>query len=92
MARYYNIPNKVNLPLVSPSSDVDPFLISKSSKPSIIIESEKKTPRQIKHRHPNISAAKENTPPRRIVTHNKLCKPLQAVVKSNVPKPGLFIF
>ncbi|CAF3232028.1 unnamed protein product [Rotaria socialis] len=86
MACYYNIPNKVNLPLMSPSKDIDPIFISKS-KPSIIIESEKKTARQIKHRHPNISNAKENTPPRRIATYNKLYKPLQTVVKNTVPKP-----
>ncbi|CAF0721495.1 unnamed protein product [Rotaria sordida] len=86
MARYYNIPNKVNLPLVSPPRDIDPVFICKS-KPSIIIESEKKTPRSIKHRHPNISTSKENTPPRRIAAHQKFRKPCQTMVKAIVTKP-----
>ncbi|CAF3182874.1 unnamed protein product [Rotaria sp. Silwood2] len=87
MARYYNIPNKVNLPLMSPPRDVDPVFTCKS-KSSIIIETENKTPRSIKHRHPHISTSKENTPPRRIATHHKLHKPSQTVIKPILPKPN----
>jgi hypothetical protein len=87
MSRYYNIPNKVNLPIVPPPTDIDPIFICNSKAP-IIIEPEKKTSWPIKHRHPNISTSKENTPPRRINTYNKLQKPWQTVVKTTVPKPG----
>jgi hypothetical protein len=87
MSRYYNIPNKVNLPIKPPSTDIDPIFICKSKTP-IIIENEKKTSWPIKHRHPNISISKENTPPRRITTQHKLNKPWQTVVKTTVPKPG----
>jgi len=86
MSRYYNIPNKVNLPIAPISTDIDPVYICKS-KPPIIIESEKKSSCPIKHRHPNISTSKENTPPRRINTHHKLHKPWQIVVKTTVLKP-----
>jgi hypothetical protein len=89
MSRYYNIPNKVNLPPVVPlSTDIDSIYICKSKAP-IIIESEKKSSWPIKHRHPNISTSKENTPPRRI---HKLHKPWQTVVKTTVLKPGEFFF
>jgi hypothetical protein len=95
MSRYYNIPNKVNLPIVPYSTDIDPVYICKSKSP-IIIESEKKPLWPIKHhRHPNISTSKENTPPRRINTYNKLHKPWQTVVKTTVLKPGgfkIFVF
>jgi hypothetical protein len=87
MSRYYNIPNKVNLPPVIPfSTDIDPVYICKSKSP-IIIESEKKSSWPIKHRHPNISTSKENTPPRYI---HKLHKQWQTVVKTTVLKPGRF--
>jgi hypothetical protein len=87
MSRYYNIPNKVNLPIVPSSSDIDPVYICKS-KPPIIIDFEKKSSWPIKPRHPNISTSKENTPPRRTNTHQKLHKPWQTVVKTTVLKPG----
>jgi hypothetical protein len=87
MSRYYNIPNKVNLPLVIPSTDIESLLNSKS-KASLIIEHEKKSSWPIKHRHPNICTAKENTPPRRMATHHKFYKPWQTVVKTSVLKPG----
>ena len=84
MFRYYNIPNKVNLPIISPTTDIDSIFICKS-KPSIIIENEKKIPWSIKHRHANISTSKENTSPRRITTHHKFHKSCD-----NMIKPGLF--
>jgi hypothetical protein len=87
MSRYYNIPNKVNLPLTSSITDIDPVFICKSKTP-FIIENEKKISWPIKHRHPNISISKENTPPRRITAHQKLHKPWQTVVKTTVPKAG----
>jgi len=87
MSRYYNIPNKVNLPLVPTTIDIESVHISKS-KPPIIIEHEKKTSWPIKPRHPNISTSKENTPPRRVTTnhHKLLHKPWQTVVKTSVSK------
>ena len=87
MSRYYNIPNKVNLPIVPHTIDVDPVYNYKS-KPSIVIESEKKSSWPIKHRHLNICTSKENTPPRRINSRQKLHKPWQTVVKTTVLKPG----
>jgi hypothetical protein len=87
MSRYYNIPNKVNLPIVPPSVDIDPNFICKSKTP-IIIENEKKKYWSTKSRYPNISLSKENTPPRRIATYRKLHKPWQTVVKTTVTKPG----
>ena len=88
MSRYYNIPNKVNLPLVSPLADVEPGHMGKG-KASILIEHEKKSVWPIRHRYPNISTSKENTPPRRMPVHpSKLHKPWQTVVKTTVTKPG----
>jgi hypothetical protein len=90
MSRYYNIPNKVNLPIIPHSTDLDPVYNCKSKTP-IIIELEKKSSWPIKHRHPNICTSKENTPPRRINAHQKLHKPWQTVVKTTVLKPGEYI-
>lgn len=77
MSRYYNIPNKVNLPIVSSNSNVH-------------VEHEKKSTWSIRNRHPNISMAKENTPPRRAPVvnhhHSKLYKPWQTFVKASVSK------
>lgn len=87
MSRYYNIPNKVNLPLVPYSTDIDPVYNCKS-KTSFIVENEKKSSWPNKHRHPTIGLSKENTPPRRINTHQKIHKPWQTVVKTTVSKPG----
>ncbi|UJR35386.1 hypothetical protein I4U23_028143 [Adineta vaga] len=85
MPRYYNIPNKVNLPLVSHSIDRDPVSMCKSKSP-LIIENEKKLAWPTKSRYPNISNSQENTPPRRIPTYRKLHKPWQTVVRTIVPK------
>lgn len=85
MSRYYSIPNKVNLPLLPHSIDIDPGYNCKS-KPSIIIESEKKSSWPIKNRQLTISLSKENTPPRR--TYHKLQKQWQTVAKTTVSKPG----
>ena len=71
MSRYYQIPNKVNLPIVPCPVNNDPVYMCKS-KPSVSIESEKKVPWPTKYRHPNISTSKENTPPRRIHKYDKL--------------------
>lgn len=87
MSRYYNIPNKVNLPLVSPLAAVEPSHMGKG-KASILIEHEKKSVWPVRHRYPNISTSKENTPPRRMAAHpSKLQKPWQTVVKTTVTKP-----
>ncbi|CAF1328676.1 unnamed protein product [Adineta ricciae] len=85
MPRYYHIPNKVNLPLVTHSNNLDPISVCKS-KPPIIIEHEKKSAWSSKSRHPNISDSQENTPPRRISAYRKLNKPWQTVVRTIVPK------
>ncbi|CAF0972103.1 unnamed protein product [Adineta steineri] len=85
MSRYYNIPNKVNLPLTSPPTDFDSIFMCKS-RPPIIIEHEKKSIWPNKYRHSNISNAQENTPPRRMSTFRKLHKPWQTMVKTNVTK------
>ena len=86
MSRYYTIPNKVNLPIVPYSIDIDPVYSCKSKAP-IVIESEKKPSWPPKHRQPNISISKENTPPRRKNTYQK---PWQTVVKTSVLKPGSY--
>ena len=90
MSRYYNIPNKVNLPIAVPPADLEPALRCKA-KASITIEHERRNAWPVKHRHPNISTAKENTPPRRAPAyHPKLYKPWQTLVKASVPKTGWF--
>lgn len=80
MSRYYHLPNKVNLPFIPHSADIEPGYPCKS-KPSIVIESEKKS---TKFRQPTISISKENTPPKR-----KHQKPWQTVAKTTVSKAGL---
>ena len=85
MSRYYQLPNKVNLPIASNNHD---SISLNKSKTSIFNECEKKFPWPIKHRLPNISNSKENTPPRRAHYHQKLYKPWQTVVKTTVSRPG----
>lgn len=80
MSRYYHLPNKVNLPFIPHSTDIDLGYHCKS-KPTIVIESEKKS--SIKVRQPTISISKENTPPRR-----KQQKAWQTIAKTTVSKPG----
>lgn len=84
MSRYYRLPNKVNLPIASNTSDSNSICKPKTS---ILNESEKKFPWPIKNRHPNISNSKENTPPRRVQHQQKLHKPWQTIVKTTVSRP-----
>lgn len=79
MSRYYHIPNKVNLPFIPHSAEIE-FGYPCKSKPSIVIESEKKS---MKIRQPPISISKENTPPR-----HKHQKPWQTIAKTTVTKAG----
>lgn len=90
MSRYYNIPNKVNLPIAPHGTHADPLFACKSKAP-LIIENEKKIGWPSKSRYPNISNSQENTPPRRIPSYRKLHKPWQTVVKTTVARAGTFI-
>jgi hypothetical protein len=89
MSRYYNIPNKVNLPIVPSTNDIEPMLLSKG-KTGFTIEHEKKSSWPMKHRYPAISTAKENTPPRRTppVYQSKSFKPWQSSTKTSTSKAG----
>ena len=88
MSRYYNIPNKVNLPMSANSHESESILLCKP-KPAVIVEHEKRSPWSLRSRHANISLAKENTPPRRAhLHHSRLYKPWQTFVKASVSKIG----
>ena len=93
MSRFYHLPNKVNLPLSSSSDFPAPVVLHPKSKTSITVEHEKKFPWLSKARYPNISTAKENTPPRRTpISHPKLSKPWPTNVKPAGPRAGSLDF